>query len=44
MPAYWERNEEKLHRNIRKKRWIEYKQKKKEEKRNVQSRKVSSGR
>jgi hypothetical protein len=44
MPAYWERNEEKLIRNIRKKKWVDYKQKKREAKRDDKNRKVSSSR
>ena len=44
MAAYWERNEEKLLRKIRIAKWVQHKQKKKEAKRDVQSRKVSSSR
>ncbi len=43
MPAYWERNEEKVLRQIRISRWLQHKQKKKEEKRDAKNRKVSSG-
>jgi len=44
MAAYWERNEEKILRQIRISKWVAHKQKKKEAKRDDKNRKVSSSR